>query len=133
MPPGVNTASQERNTDSAPGSHPAPTIGGFVDHRVMGLQRRSMQHHTVHDRNAVLQNLRGEFFNHVRRHTEERGIDMLHLSDMSSNRNGSQRLRQRSRRADGPPHNGSQTEVLAAGNEFRADSSDSAEPDDGKL
>ena len=106
---------------------------GLVDHIFMGLKCFSVQHHAVHDRNAMLKNLRGALLSCIRRHTKKRRIDIPRLTDVGGHRNGSQRLRELSPRTDSPPHDGGQTEVVALGNEFGADLPDPAESDDGKT
>jgi len=79
----------------------------------MGLKRLSMQHDAVHNRNAVLKNLTGDFRDGVGRHAEKRRIDIPRLSDVGDDGNGSQRLRQLSPRTDGPPYDGRNTEIVA--------------------
>ena len=56
--------------------------GHLVDGVLMGMKRLSMQRGAVHDRNSLLKNLKRGFHDGIRRHAEERCIDITRLTDV---------------------------------------------------
>jgi hypothetical protein len=96
----------------------------------MGMKRLSVQRGAVHDRNSMLKNLKRGFHDGIRRHAEERYIDIFRLTDVGGHWNGSDCLRELPPRTGRSTHDGRQTEIVTQGDEFRTDLPHPPEPDD---
>ena len=122
---------QRARIPACPDNGRCPMMDGhLVDCVLMGMKGLSMQRGAVHDRNSMLKDLIRGLHDGVRRHAEERGVDIPRLTDVGCHWNGSKHLCQLSICTGRSTHNGCHTEIVAQGNEFRAGLSYSAESDD---
>ena len=61
----------------------------------MGMKRFSVQRGAVHNRNSMLKNLKRGLHDGIRRHAEERCVNVPRLTDVGCHWNGSECLRER--------------------------------------
>ena len=92
-----------------------------------------MQRGALDDWNSMLKNLGRGLRNGICWHTDERCVDILRLTDVSCHWNVSERFRKLPPGTSRTTHDGRQTEIVAQGDEFCADLSDPAIPDDSET
>jgi hypothetical protein len=105
----------------------------LVDRFLMRMERISMQRGAFDDRNSMLKNLRRGLHDGVRWHADEPCVDIPRLADVGCHWNVSERLRELPPGNCCTTHDRRQTEIVAQGDEFRADLSDPAIPDDSET
>jgi hypothetical protein len=107
--------------------------GQLVDRRLMAMKYLSMQLDTLYDRNSKPKNLFGGLLNRIRWHTQECGVDIPRLTNVGCHWDVSERLGELFSRICGSTHDGRQTEIVIQGDEFHADLSHPAEPDNSET
>jgi hypothetical protein len=88
-----------------------------------------MENGAVHDRNSMLENLRGSFHDGIRRHADQCSVYSSHLPHMVQQRNVSEVVGQSFRSTGRPANERSHREVMAQSGEFRAGLSNLAKTD----
>jgi hypothetical protein len=88
-----------------------------------------MENGAVHDRNSMLENLRGSFRDGIRRHADQCAIYSPDLTHMGQERNMSEVVRQSFRFTGRPANERSHREVMTQSGEFRTGPSNLAKTD----